>query len=396
MRLRRLRTPPPPPFPPAGQRPPTPKRRLLKGGLLLVLLIGIAALFAYYWYWQHGWIITTGRIVATQIRISSPLTGRITLISVREGEEVEQGQLLVKLDDTGLKAELTRAEIRLAQARSRLQAWQQMDLDPSLQIRVAAAQRDLDLAEERYRKALAMEEKADLLRKQAQKDKERAERLFLLRAITRAQWEQALLDWKTAQASYAAAQAERSEAEAAVQGARRLLAQAKAAIRHFRQQREKEAELLRLAVEEATAQVAEARSRLQQTVIYAPRSGRVLGIDRQVGEVVDPNDVILTLIDPQETWIEAYVSGAELSTLHDKQPVLFSIEGGRPQKYRGQIRLPSPPPSPLEHPLRVGPQRVRSPSRLPAFLYPVKIVFTDTLPPEIRPEMFVRIWIRRE
>lgn len=55
-------------------------------------------------------IHTTGTIMANEeISLSAEVSGRITKISFQEGEKVARGQLLVKLDDRELRAELQKA-----------------------------------------------------------------------------------------------------------------------------------------------------------------------------------------------------------------------------------------------------------------------------------------------
>lgn len=55
-------------------------------------------------------VVVTATIEATQVDISPRITARIVERTVREGQPVERGQLLVRLDDQQLTAELRRAE----------------------------------------------------------------------------------------------------------------------------------------------------------------------------------------------------------------------------------------------------------------------------------------------
>ncbi|HET7341111.1 MAG TPA: biotin/lipoyl-binding protein, partial [Methylomirabilota bacterium] len=66
-------------------------------------------------------IVVTGTIEATQVDISPRITARIVERTVREGQPVERGQLLVRLDDEQLTAELRRAEatVRASEAQLR-------------------------------------------------------------------------------------------------------------------------------------------------------------------------------------------------------------------------------------------------------------------------------------
>ena len=60
------------------------------------------------------------RSEATQVDVSAKITGRVVQRTVREGQPVERGQLLARLDATELTAELRRAEAAVQTATAQL------------------------------------------------------------------------------------------------------------------------------------------------------------------------------------------------------------------------------------------------------------------------------------
>ncbi|MFH1016292.1 MAG: biotin/lipoyl-binding protein, partial [Chloroflexota bacterium] len=66
-------------------------------------------------------IVTSGFIEATDTAISLEMNGRIVEIAAGEGDSVKAGALLVRLDDSLLKAQEKQAEANVALARARLQ-----------------------------------------------------------------------------------------------------------------------------------------------------------------------------------------------------------------------------------------------------------------------------------
>jgi len=84
--------------------------------LIPFFIILLAAAVAVYWYiGQLGYIYTDDAYVdGNQLSVSSKILGRITDLNVDEGDTVKQGQLLVKLDPTDLKAQENQAEAMLA------------------------------------------------------------------------------------------------------------------------------------------------------------------------------------------------------------------------------------------------------------------------------------------
>lgn len=66
---------------------------------------------------------TSGYVVARrQATVSSKATGRVVEVLIEEGQRVEQGQIIARLDSSGTSAALAEAEARLAQAQADLDA----------------------------------------------------------------------------------------------------------------------------------------------------------------------------------------------------------------------------------------------------------------------------------
>ena len=62
----------------------------------------------------------TGTIEALQVDVSPKITGRVMQLTVREGQPVEKGQVLVRLDTEELTAELRRMEAAVTTAEAQL------------------------------------------------------------------------------------------------------------------------------------------------------------------------------------------------------------------------------------------------------------------------------------
>ena len=66
-------------------------------------------------------VTATGKIRARRaVEISSDVMGRVTRLAVDEGDEVEQGDILLEIDRTQFEAAVSRAEASLSQARSQV------------------------------------------------------------------------------------------------------------------------------------------------------------------------------------------------------------------------------------------------------------------------------------
>jgi len=71
----------------------------------------------------------------------------------------------------------------------------------------------------------------------------------------------------------------------------------------------------------ALAQLQGARSRAEELVLTAPRSGVVLLVNYRTGELVPPSMPVVTLGDPDSLWMRVYVSAPKLTRVHLGAPV---------------------------------------------------------------------------
>jgi HlyD family secretion protein len=99
----------------APQRKPASKLRLLIP-LGIVLAGGVVA-----WYFlsrpSANALQFSGRIEGYESDVGTKVAGRIESVTVREGASVNKGQLLVKLDDDELRAQLKGTEAQLKAAK---------------------------------------------------------------------------------------------------------------------------------------------------------------------------------------------------------------------------------------------------------------------------------------
>ncbi len=105
--------------------PATPRRRGALQGLGLVLVLAVVV---GVYYWTHrsaqplpaGIVASNGRLEATEIDIATKLAGRIEAVLVREGDFVERGQVVARMDTSVLRAQLREAQADANRARMAL------------------------------------------------------------------------------------------------------------------------------------------------------------------------------------------------------------------------------------------------------------------------------------
>jgi len=89
----------------------------------VIILIAVIALAVWYFSGgkgasTNGPLASSGSIEATRITVASELGGRVAEVLVREGDPVKAGQVLVRLDDTLLQAQLAQALAQLDLAKA--------------------------------------------------------------------------------------------------------------------------------------------------------------------------------------------------------------------------------------------------------------------------------------
>jgi membrane fusion protein (multidrug efflux system) len=124
----------------------------------LMLLILIAALVAAYWHvYLRGYVSTDDAYIdGDAVTVSAKMMGRVVMLGAAEGDSVSQGQLLVQLSDSDLKAQE-------AQAKAGLEYVQQSV--PVAKIGLDRAREDFDRASYQYDNKVVTREQYDHARK---------------------------------------------------------------------------------------------------------------------------------------------------------------------------------------------------------------------------------------
>lgn len=127
----------------------------------LIILVIVGVLAAGYWYYfLRGWVSTDDAFVdCDQVTISSKILDRLAQLTVDEGDTVKQGQLLVLLDSTDLKAQEAQAQASLDYIRQNV---------PVAQINLERVQEDYKRAEVQYKGDVIPREEWDHARQAVQ------------------------------------------------------------------------------------------------------------------------------------------------------------------------------------------------------------------------------------
>lgn len=129
-----------------------------KSVLIPFFIILIAVIGAAYWYIKQLEYVSTDDafIDGNKLEISAKILGRITKLTVDEGDSVKQGQLLVKLGSAGLKAREEQAQAVLALSKESLTL---------AKVNSARADEDFNRAVKQYKDKIIAKEQFDHIQK---------------------------------------------------------------------------------------------------------------------------------------------------------------------------------------------------------------------------------------
>ena len=293
-------------------------------GIAAVLLLGLAyGGREIYMRFTHVYEYDA-RVSADIVTISSRADGWVVDMPVREGMQIETGQVLVRIDDriSKLKADGLRAQIEGVRVeRARLRAERRLDknqADAQMRTRTSSV-----TVREKALGAL----RADL--DFAKLELERTRVLFASRVVNERQLQVAQAAVTKLEIQILQLQAEHEQAEGSLDEAR---------VGHDR------LGVIDAQIEALTHQVANLAAQLHQQLVDVEdrtiKSPIPAVIDRTFvlpGEYVAAGQRILLLHNPKEVWVEANIKETQVSRLKLGQTVHISVDAYPSDKFTGRV-----------------------------------------------------------
>jgi membrane fusion protein (multidrug efflux system) len=352
-------------------------RRLLasRRRALVVGLVGVVVIVGAVWGVQawRDWsrhVSTDDAFVEAHVSpVSARVRGTVVEVLVRDNQEVPAGAPLVRLDarDLEVKVQQARAALATADSRLRMAAAGVPMTDESTRSQVAlaeataarvglgidSARRVLDERRSRLlaRRATVQVAEADVAARQAdleraRLDRGRAQALHERTLIARQEFDYADIALKTAtaaleasrqrldaaRAEVAQAEAELASQEVAVAQAGRQREEAEATLRDARSRRGEvtvrsaEAASAEAQRAEAAAALREAELNLEYTTVTAPIAGRVTRRTVEVGQVVQPGQPLLAVVDVGTVWVVANFKETQLTHVRPGQRATIAVD----------------------------------------------------------------------
>lgn len=340
----------------------------------LPILILLALVGGGYWYWQEqqnrqpeGRILVSGNLELTQVDMAFKTPGRIIELNVREGDWVETGDVIAKLDDEQLRHTRAGNMAAVAEARSQYQQLQtaiefqkaQIDTEVALhQAEKAATQATLDellsgSRRQEIQQAEAAVADAQARYDNAQQDWARAETLYGNQDISAAQYDQYRSRAESAEAQL---QQAKEHYDLVLEGPRKetiaaqraQVARADAAIaateanRIEVRRKEQQLQAIRAQIERAEAQVGVTQALINDATLLAPMNGIIQVKAAELGEVVAAGTTVVNLGDLQHPWLRAYINETDLGKIKVGGHAELRTDSFPDKIYEGRISFISP------------------------------------------------------
>ncbi len=368
----------------------------------------------------------SGFIEADIISIAPEIAGRVTARPVSESDEVQQGDVLLKIEDDILSAQVELAQGQLAEAQAHLaqakagarqesiakaeaqlklaqasrdaarQAWLDAqairDNPQTLDVQIAEAKAQVETAQKQLEAALLQRDIAE----KAWKDYgETSDKLAAVPPAYRPalptqyyaipyQWEQALAAVNAAQANTTAAQtalkdlqAQRSNpqeaqvqvdaAQAQSQAAEAAVAQAEAGLNGLRAGATPEQiSAAQAQVDMAQAALEAAQTQLAKTIVAAPANGLIATTSVHTGELAAPGFTALQLAELDQVHLTIFVPGGEIGQFSIGQVINVRVDAFPDRLFPGSIVS-------ISDTAEYTPRSVRTPNERVKLVYAVKI-----------------------
>ena len=222
------------------------------GGVLVLIVMTVIGWWAYFRPSSLvGFVSSNGRLEAEEIDIATKFHGRVAVVLVDEGDTVEAGQVVARMDTQSLDAQLRQATARVKQTEKERQH--------------AAA-----VIQQRESECTLAEKELGRSRTIYKEDRG---------AISEEHLDRNLAAVQTAQALCAAAEAQLAEAEAAIVA--------------------------------AIAETERVKADLLDCELTTPRGGRVLYRLAEPGEVLAAGGKVLTIIDLEDMYMTVFFGERE-------------------------------------------------------------------------------------
>ncbi|GAA5174340.1 MULTISPECIES: HlyD family secretion protein [Halomonadaceae] len=298
--------------------------------LILVLLWGAQAIY----YGLSHVSAQDARVMASQVTVSSRLSGWVTGFSITEGDRLAKGDTVARLYSEPDAQELAMRKASVAAMQARRDYEQ-----ARLELAEKQFQGGLNIAAQQLESFKAAEAAAKARLVQARKDYQRSDALLDKRSISQQQRDENYYAYLAAQAEYRQAQQQVAVGQAQSDNAH-------VGFLNGAQMPLPNPSVLRIQLRIADQELAQAQAKLEQEKLRiadlqvpSPIDGVVNKTLIDEGEYVSAGQPILMMHDPDKLWVEANIKETDIGELRVGQPVAISVDAYPDATFAGHVSV---------------------------------------------------------
>jgi len=345
-----------------------PKKRRIGRTLVVLLVVVVVACAGYYmWRYFNTYESTDDAQIDGHINaVSARISGNVLEIRAEDEQVVKAGDVVVRIDPRDYEVAVAKAEADLRDAEAALES-SRIDIpitatNTASQLKTAnssradaaafllGAQRQLGAARDRLASAEALVRDAEANVKKTSDDVARYKLLVDKNEIPRQQYDTAVAQAASAEATLDSRKAAVREAEqniavaeSSIEQASQRIPQADATIESA-MTAPKQVQVSEARAKSAAAQVAQKKALLDQAklnlsycTIVAPVNGIVGKKTVELGENVSPGEQLMAVVPLDDIWVTANFKETQLSRMNPGQRVRFSVDASG-KEYNGKLQ----------------------------------------------------------
>lgn len=306
--------------------------KLLKP-IIGIIILGCAVFFAYkkISYAQHNEDTENSQIECNIVPIAPRISGYIDQIYVKENQEVRKGDTILKLDDRDLKIRLQQAIINAKSAGANVSVVKSNAT--SADASASATSTSILTAQANIETAKANVESARVRVWNATENFKRYEQLFNQTSATQAQYDAALAEKQSAEKQVAVLERQVQVAQAQLKAAQQQSAASRTQANGVGTQ----VSLAEVGIQQRNADIDFAQLQLTYAYIIAPCDGFISKKNVQVGQLVNPGQTLMSLVDDSQLWITANFKETQIENMKEGQDVEVKVDAYEGKTFKGKI-----------------------------------------------------------
>ncbi|MCG9967157.1 HlyD family secretion protein [Pelotomaculum terephthalicicum JT] len=311
------------PITPANIPIEEPKKKPISKGVrigILTLAVIAVAIFGIRWYIQLKTTVTTdnAKVSADLVSISAEVSGKLTDVYVQEGDKVEAGQLLAKLDASQYLISASQAEA----------AWELSKIAVTkLPNDIKSAQMSVAKAESALSAAIAQAGISKLAMEDCKRILDNNTALYQQGAVSKETLESCATKYETAVKTWEAANANVNAAQDSVSAAQAQLDTLNGTGSASYAAQEKQAK----------ATYDNALLTLERTTVKSPISGSVVKVSALNGQNVSSGTSLFTIVNPERIWVLANIEEKKVARIHIGEKVNIVVDAYPNIVFDGQV-----------------------------------------------------------